>query len=210
MSDRPDLPDRLREVADRLDRDGEGTSSDQKFTKRLAALDHALTGVAGALSAAQRSASREDVIMDVADSYGRDAAMGWRAVRRLYICLGLFLLMLAATLLHGLLSLPSSSSNWAPTIWAHLAIALVILIVSLPVWFQAERYRRSAAESQRMQRQLRLVDSYLEPLDDRARTIMRAALVPRIFPRLLEDQDPMREPLWPPSEVLLPNPDNSL
>jgi hypothetical protein len=102
----------------------------------------------------------------------------------------------------GLVALTPGGRYWPARLTGSLILCGLLLLAATLLWVQAERYRRSAAESRRLQRQFAALDLYLEPMPEPIRAVMRAALAPRLFSRLLEDNDPMREPIWPSPENL--------
>ena len=78
-----------------------------------------------------------------------------------------------------------------------ITIAGLALGVSLPIWWQADRYRRSGMENRRLQRHLRTVTPLLDSFEGPARTGTSLAIAQRLFSRPYEDGDPLREPVWP-------------
>lgn len=105
----------------------------------------------------------------------------------------------------GVTLLPITTFQVAPTAEidpVRVVINCIPFVASLPFWLQARAYKRDSAESRRLQLQTRLVEPYISEMSEPAKTIMKASLAPRIFSRLIEDQDPIREPIWPSSDVL--------
>lgn len=122
----------------------------------------------------------------------RDAS---RANRLVITLMGLALVLLGAVALPAFdVGVSLSKSAWQA--WAVVFVALAIALLLL---YEASRIRRSADELRRVARQLRAVPAYLAPLPPAAKNLLRAAMVQRLFPRLLDDSDPLRESLWVPS-----------
>ena len=83
--------------------------------------------------------------------------------------------------------------------------AAFVLLTALAGFFvaQARRHRIAAQEARRLARQIASVDAYLAPLPASTRSLLRATMLQRFFPRLLDDDDPMREPRSPNADHLL-------
>jgi hypothetical protein len=80
---------------------------------------------------------------------------------------------------------------------------LAMLCVAVYIAQQASRCVKNSDELRRVRRQLATLNVYLEPLPHDTRDLLRAALIQRLFPRLLED-DPLREDDWfPDADTLL-------
>lgn len=78
-----------------------------------------------------------------------------------------------------------------------LVIAALFTAGSLPFWWQADRFRRSALENRRMHRHVLTVEPYLSGFEGLAATTARASLAQRLFARTAEDDNPISEPSWP-------------
>lgn len=61
----------------------------------------------------------------------------------------------------------------------------------------AGRRWRAGDEMSRLRQHVAYLEPYLAPFPERASMLLRAALAPRLFSRTLNDDDPLREPLWP-------------
>jgi len=134
----------------------------------------------------------------VSEAYRDDSRRSRRLATLLYVVMAL--LVVAAVASSALaVNLLDGSTPEAPQLVQRLLVSLICLVSLIPFWIQAERHRRSASEFRRLELQFRALDPYLGPLPEDARAVMRAALAPRLFSRVLEDQDPMREPIWPAS-----------
>jgi hypothetical protein len=90
---------------------------------------------------------------------------------------------------HGLAVWPIFSTYLVASLISLVAAAFLILI--------GERHRRATQEATRLARQFDAVESYLEPMAPLTRDLVRASLTPRLFSRILWDDDPIREPIWP-------------
>ena len=200
------VSDRLRALAARLDsiaRSATTPAAGAPQMELLAALmEEVVVSAEQDQSSTMPEVERQRAINNVADAYGADADRNQILTTRLYTVLIGLALGAAATVVVGLVDFPTKKGGWPPLFSAQLSLAGVLLVAIVPIWVQAERHRRAASESRRLERQLRMVDPYLQPLPERTQAVMRAALTPRLFSRLLEDQDPMREPAWPSSGSL--------
>jgi hypothetical protein len=116
------------------------------------------------------------------------------------VLLGVAILLLLAASTLGILAATrwmGDGTAYAPFLIAFTPLAAGSLIAA----WHAERLRRSSAESRRLQRQLSALDPYLEPFTEPARSLIRASLAPRLFGRLLEDADPLRDVRVPMKEL---------
>jgi hypothetical protein len=78
-----------------------------------------------------------------------------------------------------------------------VATAGVLMVSSLPIWWAADRYRRTSNESRRLERQTNSVECYLAGFAEPDRTLMRASLAQRLFSRPEESDRLIGEPTWP-------------
>lgn len=90
---------------------------------------------------------------------------------------------------------------------AYIAAACIPVVAMLGVAVyiaqQASRCVKNSDEVRRVGRQLATLSVYLEPLPHDTQDLLRAALIQRLFPRLLED-DPLPEDDWfPDADTLL-------
>jgi hypothetical protein len=88
-------------------------------------------------------------------------------------------------------------------IGASISIAALFAATSAPLWWLADRYRRSGLEHRRMKRHVQSFAPYLDGFDDASQIVMRAALGQRLFANTREDTDPLREPIWPTPDAIL-------
>lgn len=157
---------------------------------------------ASAVTRVDTDAARRRAILKLVDDHGSDSRQAQRITYFLYGATALVLIGLIIAGVVGLTTLISAQGNWPPNFTGSLILSGLLMLAAILLWVQAERHRRSAAESRRLQRQFAALDLYLEPMPEPIRAVMRAALAPRLFSRLLEDNDPMREPIWPSPEKL--------
>jgi hypothetical protein len=99
------------------------------------------------------------------------------------------------------------SGNGGGNAWIEVAGPLTICVMSILaagvlLKISNSRYR-AARECIRLQRGLEGLGPYLEPLPAPAQHLIRAMMTQTLFPRLLEDDDPVRQVPWPPATQLL-------
>lgn len=135
---------------------------------------------------------RRAQIVQVADEYGSDAQRYGRLALLQYVLVVLFAVLAAGTVL----TLSASQLQEDHLLSSRFAVAGLLVVATLPFWFLGSSYRKSSSESRRLELQFRAFEPYLKGFVDEA-DVMRAALAPRLFSRILEDEDPMREPAWP-------------
>jgi hypothetical protein len=134
--------------------------------------------------------SQADVaLIEIAKKYGADARRGAFHVLFLYMTATIFMI---ASFIGAWHITESPAPQLAGRFWAVAGALLVAIVLA----YHANTRRRQVDEAQRLERQLTLLPSYLAPLPDAARSLMRAAMIQRVFPRLLEDDDPLRESEW--------------
>jgi hypothetical protein len=142
-------------------------------------------------------------LAEVAAAYREDAARERRTSQACFLLFVLLILVSLGFILWGILRISSRAdlANHSTSVWpvfsAHLVAAVVGLAAAVVVIIQAERHRRAAQEAIRLARQFTAVESYLAPMPPALRDIVRVSLTPRLFSRILWDDDPLREPLWP-------------
>lgn len=202
------LADQLRMLAARIESVDDPDTEDAG--RRLAALGSLSLAMAvevdaveaGAAARADPDAARRRAILKLVDDHGADSRNAQRVTYWLYGATGLVLVASVGSAMAGLAALTPAGRYWSPHFTGSLILSGLLVLAAILLWVQAERHRRSAAESRRLQRQFAALDLYLEPMPEPIRAVMRAALAPRLFSRLLEDNDPMREPIWPSPEKL--------
>lgn len=152
---------------------------------------------AEASQAAGSEMTRHAQITRVAEEYATDAKRYGRLALLQY-SLALLFAILAAIAAGTVLSFDSSELSEESLLLSRIAVSGLLIAASLPFWLLGGRYRKSSSESRRLELQFRAFEPYLQGFADNA-DVMRAALAPRLFSRILEDEDPMREPAWPSS-----------
>jgi hypothetical protein len=139
------------------------------------------------------SDSPAQILKDIADEYGQDAR---RQSRTVTIMFGLAFAMLAgaaALVLYQFSEIKESEDFSAGRYLAQSWLPITLVAFASYLIYQTGLHRRSADEARRLQRQLRSFDAYISPLPKRAQDLMRGTMVQRLFPRLIEDNDPLRE-----------------
>jgi hypothetical protein len=212
IDDPPDTAgQRLRALADRIDRLSSADPSPTRLYMRnvdlfILALMREIDALESESAAVLNPrATRLQTMTRLAAAYGADADRAQVVTTRLYIAMVIVFLAAVGSVIAGILGVSAVSDRWSTILVGHMILAGLFVLAVVPLAIQAERHRRSGAESRRLQRQFAALDAYLEPMPKRIRAMMRAALAPRLFSRLLEDDDPVREPLWPTSDSLYPS-----
>jgi hypothetical protein len=171
-----------------------------------------LSGVAADLLLVERRSpaaapAQSSKLSDVASGYAEDARREHRAALTYFSIATALVIAAFGVVIAGLVQIASLNHNGAahPSwVWsvfsAYLIASLVSLIAAGILILLGERHRRAAQESTRLSRQFDVVESYLAPMATQARDLIRASLTPRLFSRILSDDDPMREPIWPTAE----------
>jgi hypothetical protein len=163
-----------------------------------------LNGVAVDLLLIERQSTRTaptgaSKLSDVAADYAEDARRERRASLTYFVIATALVLAAFGIVIAGLVQ--TASVNHPSRVWSvfsvYLMAALVSLVAAGVIIVLGERHRRAAQESTRLSRQFDVVESYLAPMATQARDLIRASLTPRLFSRILSDDDPMREPIWP-------------
>lgn len=131
----------------------------------------------------------------VADEYGSDAKRHDRTAQFQYFVALLFA-VLAILVAGTVLTLNQAQLQQNQELVSRFAVAGLLLAASLPFFLVGARYRKSASESRRLELQFRAFEPYIKGFVGEA-DVMRAALAPRLFSRIMEDDDPIREPSWP-------------
>lgn len=135
---------------------------------------------------------------ELVSAYGNDARRDQS--RALRLTLVSVLLLVAAGAAVAVMALRASEGLSALPYVA--VVAPLVVAAGLLAW-QADKYRRSAAEARRTQRQLMTLTDYLEPFPQPMRSVMRASLATRFFGRTLDDLDALREVRVPQTADLL-------
>lgn len=156
----------------------------------------------GAGSESPQSVPSEGLIT-LAAGYAEDAKLERTTTLLLY---GAALMLVAAALSLGLLGIarardgdPFDFAEFS----AHGLVALVVLGCAAVVSSRAGRHSLAAQEACRLARQLAGFEAYVAPMPPALRHLVRGTMVQRLFPRLLEDDEPWREPKWPDTASLM-------
>ena len=156
---------------------------------------------AGPIGSTAVVATSDEQLLSTASSFRHDAR---RAAR---IMMGLYLVVLAlialATVMLWLLVFVEDPRPAAPDFVAQSLPSFALMAIATLLAQQANRQRRNAEELKRVELQMRALPVYLTPLPEPARHLLRSVMLQRLFPRLLEDDDPLRESDWFPSEDYL-------
>jgi hypothetical protein len=151
------------------------------------------------------SRRQSDKLAAVAAEYRQDGTREQKVASAFFLTCVLLLLSGLGFILWGLLHIASPplrtiaaarSSPWS-VFSMYLVAALISMIAAAIIVIQAERHRRAAQEATRLARQFDAIEAYLQPMSSPVRDMVRASLAPRLFSRILSDDDPMREPIWP-------------
>lgn len=149
------------------------------------------------------SAAASGELRDLADNYELDARRENRRTLILGVLAAAFAIGGVVLAVVGLLRATNGNVLHLSIFLGFVSIAAVLIVGSLLVTLLATRARTSTREALRLARQLRAIDPYLSSLPDVQRNLLKGVMLPRLFPRLLEDDDPLRMEEWPnPQDVL--------
>src|SRR5207248_430344 len=140
----------------------------------------------------ERTPAAQGILKCVAAEYKSDARRGHL---RMWILYGATIMLVGGSVSLALVEAGRASSRTkfaGAQFAAYGLISLVILLLAVYLGHQATRQRIWAAESSRVARQLLGFDAYVEPLPQIAQDLFRGTMIPRLFPRVLEDDDPLR------------------
>lgn len=154
----------------------------------------------GAQTEAARTTDAAGLRHEDLEPFASDAAAQARLMWAYYLAAALLVMVVIAGLAWLLLS--DSASEESPLVPLVGLGALVVLAGAAGQ--QARECRRAAFETRRIYRQLMIVDKYLQPMPQGGRDLMRGVMMQRLFPRLLDDENPMRE------DEIFPDPDKLL
>ena len=150
----------------------------------------------------ERVRRSDDRLERLTQTYASDARRQVRVSTFLYA--SAVALASAGVALSGIVLLRAEFRALEPgAVVARLLPSALLLALAVVCGRQAALVRRGAFELDRQRRQLLGLSGYLLPLPVPTQDLLRAAMVPRLFPRLLEDDDPTREDEWFPSGDLL-------
>lgn len=150
----------------------------------------------------EESPSGDGSLKELAEAYGGDAKRE-RQAAMLTRVFALLALVSAAAAAYWAVRV----ANGARHVWSEALGPLLVCgaagVAGLFLLRSAGSRDRSAREYIRLQRGLTGVDAYLSPLPEPARHLLRATMTQTLFPRLLDDDDPLRQPVWPEADTLL-------
>lgn len=179
----------------------------QKLSERFLEDARRVAGAARAATPAPvsgpPSAPSDVTLVALADDYGRDANRERSAAstRRGFACV-LLVVALASVFWATRLAQDTANGAWIPVV-GPLLLAGASGLGALVLMRAAATHDRAAREYTRLQRGIAGIEAYLAPLPPQARHLLRATMTQVLFPRLLEDDDPLREPQWPDQRTLL-------
>jgi hypothetical protein len=151
---------------------------------------------------AQQLGKQHSVTFDEADlrPYQQDA----KAQSVLMWAYSLVAVVLVGVLVAQVLQLAGSKSAGGEGSSESLVGMTILGVLALAAGHQARECRRAAFETRRVHRQLLSLDRYLSPLPAFGQDLLRGVLVQRLFPRMLDDDNPMREDdAFPPMDSLM-------
>ena len=149
----------------------------------------------GTVAREERIRQSNDSLERLTRSYASDARRQARVSTFLYVAA--VALAGVGVALSGIVVLRAEFRALEPgAVVARLLPSALLLALAVLCGRQAALVRRGAFELDRQRRQLVGLSGYLLPLPVPTQDLLRAAMVPRLFPRLLEDDDPTREDDW--------------
>jgi hypothetical protein len=149
----------------------------------------------------QRSANSQQALEKLAGYYGRDAQRENRVMRMIYVASLLVLLGGVALAIVGIGEAAHGNEFDVTRFAAHGVVSLTVVAVSWLTLREAGRHHLAEQEARRLERQLRALHPYLSELPSELRALLRGTLVPSFFSRL-PNEEPWREPQWPPATLL--------
>lgn len=90
--------------------------------------------------------------------------------------------------------------------WVRISFFCALAILMAAAGYSARKAtlaERNSRELQRLGRGLQGFDSFLDPLPVAVQTLLRSAYLQSLFPRLLDDDDPLRQISWPENKLIL-------
>jgi hypothetical protein len=159
----------------------------------------------------------QDIALDdQAEAYGEDARQEIRAARSRRTAATVVLLVgvgaaayavraagRAATAADAAVAAGRAAGSPWPVVLPPMVVCVAAAVTGVVLLLAAAKHDRAARESRRLQRGLAGLGPYLAPLPPAARHLLRATMAQTLFPRLLDDDDPLRQPDWPPARELL-------
>jgi hypothetical protein len=150
----------------------------------------------------ETAAGPSEPLRTLAKDYGNDSDRERKSMAALYVAATALTITAAALALFRFAGGPTVGTGTTPRYFADAAAFLALLVLAGFFAMQAKRHRIASQEARRLELQVSSLDAYLAPLPSPARDLLRAAMLQRLFPRLLDDDDPVREPQWPDPELL--------
>jgi hypothetical protein len=134
----------------------------------------------------------------LANDYDRDARRHSGTMIGLYVvALAALVVAVGAAIWAAGGGLAGRAPTWNEFVARGQVVIVTLIAAAASIW-QADRHRRIGAEQLRLARQLRTFPTFINEMSsDILQDLMRGALTPRFFPRALDDDDVLREPLWP-------------
>ena len=150
----------------------------------------------------------EDTLARLVGAYSKDASDARRAAVSSLVGAVVSLVIAASLVVAAtVLSTHGSGGNGnhldAGPFFARAIACLPFFVLASALLWLAARQRRGAHEALRLARQLTGLPAYLYPLPPSASHLMRMTMTQRLFPRLIEDTDPLRDAPWPDTSELL-------
>jgi hypothetical protein len=139
----------------------------------------------------------------MADAYGRDAHLERRVMVVLFVTAITLLVAAAAITLVGFAVADDKRELRVDQFAAFAGVSAVLTFASITTAWQSVRHRTMSREACRLDHQIRGFDSFVSTMGRPAQDLIRGTMVQRLFPRLVEDDDPLREPRWPDAGRLL-------
>ena len=150
------------------------------------------------------SPSTSSELARLAQQYEKDAGIERREATAFGLAGLASALLATAVLVWGLARISIGDFDSDVGIFAaHVVVALPLLAVSDVLFRSQERRAKSAREARRQMRQLASLDPYVAPLPPNTAHLLRAVLAPRLFPRSIDDDDVLRDPVWPTPRELI-------
>ena len=158
----------------------------------------------GHAQVASSSGSSQSVVLDeLTAGYDEDARRDDHASKRLTgVAIVTATLAVAIAVLGAVLARGPARFDSGEFV-AFFCISIMLLVVTAVALVISGRLRIASREATRIRRQIGAVDWYLDSMPHMERDLLRGALVGRLFPRLLEDDDPTRETQLPSTRELL-------
>lgn len=175
----------------------------ERFVEDARRVAAAAQSATSAPASAPPSVPSDVTLIALADDYGHDANRERSAAgaRRVFACV-LLVAALISVFWAVRLAQDAANGHWIPVV-GPLFLAVASGLGAVVLMRAAAVHDRAAREYTRLQRGIAGIEAYLAPLPPQARHLLRATMTQVLFPRLLEDDDPLREPQWPDQRTLM-------